>query len=107
MAADAAAEAAERLYGLPLEDFTRERDALARELRRAGRRDEAGEVAKLPKPSQVAWAVNRLARDEPGLVRALVEAGGRLREAQERAIAGGGAGALRDATAAERRAVDA
>ena len=38
------------LYGLPLADFVPARNALAKELKAAGRRDEAAEVAKLAKP---------------------------------------------------------
>ena len=100
-------DVAGRLYGLPLEEFTRERDAAARELRKAKDRDAAAVVAKLPKPSQAAWAANALARDQRGLVDDLLAAGERLREAQDAAVAGKGAGALRDAGAAERAAVDA
>ncbi|HEX2409740.1 MAG TPA: hypothetical protein VHJ39_01130 [Solirubrobacteraceae bacterium] len=100
-------ELAGRLYGLPLEDFTRERDAAARELRKAKERDTAAVVAKLPKPSQAAWSANTLAREQRGLVDDLLAAGERLREAQEAAMAGKGAEELREAGAAERAAVDA
>jgi hypothetical protein len=100
-------EVAGRLYGLPLEEFTRERDAAARELRKAKERDAAAEVAKLPKPSQGSWAANTLARERRKLVDALLAAGDELRGAQEGAVAGKGAGALRDAAAAERAAVEA
>jgi hypothetical protein len=100
-------EVAVRLYGLPLEDFTRERDAAARELRKAKERDAADAVAKLPKPSQGAWAANALAREHRDLVDALLDAGDELRAAQEDAVAGKGAAALRDAAAAEREAVEA
>lgn len=105
--ADRVDEVAGRLYGLPLEEFTRERDAAARELRKAKERDAAAVVAKLPKPSQASWAANTLARERRDLVDALLEAGDELREAQQGAVAGKGAGALRDAAAAERAAVDA
>jgi len=101
-------EAAGRLYGLPLEDFTRERDATARELRKAKDRESADAVAKLPKPSQGSWAANTLAREQRKLVTALLKAGDALRSAQEGAVAGkGGAAELRDAAAAERAAVEA
>jgi hypothetical protein len=105
--ADPVDEVAGRLYGLPLEDFTRERDAAARELRKAKERDVADVVAKLPKPTQAAWAANALAREHRDLVDDLLAAGDELREAQEAAVAGKGAEALREATAAEREAVDA
>jgi hypothetical protein len=105
--ADPVDEIAVRLYGLPLEEFTRERDAAARELRQAKERDTAAVVAKLPKPSQAAWAANALAREHRELVDDLLEAGEALRAAQEEALAGKGADALRDAAATERKAVDA
>ena len=105
--ADQLDDVAGRLYGLPLEDFTRERDAAARELRKAKERDAADAVAKLPKPSQGSWAANTLARERRDLVEALLDAGDELRAAQEDAVAGKGAAALRDAAAAEREAVEA
>jgi hypothetical protein len=106
--ADPVEEAAGRLYGLPLEDFTRERDAAARELRKAKERDAAAAVAKLPKPSQGSWAANTLARERSDLVEALLEAGDELRAAQEGAVSGkAGAAELREAAAEERAAVEA
>jgi hypothetical protein len=105
--ADAVQDVAGRLYGLPLEDFTRERDGAARELRRAKERDAADAVKKLPKPSQAAWAANTLARERRDLVDALLAAGDELRDAQDAAVAGKGAASLRDAATAERAAVDA
>ena len=71
-----------RLYGADLDAFVRERSAAARELRGEGKRAEAAAVAKLPKPSVAAWMVNRVAREEPDLVAALLDAGARLREVQ-------------------------
>src|SRR5439155_5144479 len=71
-----------------------------------GDRDEAERVRALQKPSQTAWAVNQLARRRHDEVAALLEAGERLRRAQAEALgAPGGAGAVREATAAERQAV--
>jgi hypothetical protein len=105
--ADPVEDVAGRLYSLPLEDFTRERDAAARELRKAKERDAATVVAKLPKPTQAAWAANALAREHRDLVDDLLAAADELRAAQEAAVAGKGADALREAAAAERAAVDA
>jgi len=99
--ADPVEEAAERLYGLPFEDFIAERDATAKALRKDGEKEAAAEVAKLPKPSQVAWVANQLGRagaDE------FLAAGDAVREAQ---LGGGGREALREAMAAQRAAVDA
>jgi len=101
VAADPVDEAADRLYGLPFEAFVAERDAVAKELRKAGEKDAAAAIAKLAKPSQVAWAANQLAR---GGVEELLAAGAALREAQ---LGGGDREALRAATASERRAVEA
>jgi hypothetical protein len=95
------------LYGLPLERFTAERNTLAKELRRSGRRDEAERVAKLRKPSVAAWAVNQLARTQRRELEALFNAGDALQRAQADLLAKrGDAHALRAAVDAEREAVD-
>jgi hypothetical protein len=96
----------DELYGLPLERFVPERGALARELRTAGRRDEAAEVTALRKPSVAAWAVNQLVRSQRAAVDELFTAGDRLRDAQSAVLAGhGDAGALRAGADAVRVAV--
>jgi hypothetical protein len=76
------------LYDLPLEEFTKARNDLAARLRKAHQSDAAGEVRALKKPTVVAWAANRLARDEPKLTTELLEAGETLRTTQQRALAG-------------------
>jgi len=63
----------DRLYALPLEEFTSERDELAKRLRKDGDRDAAAAVKALKKPSVAAWAVNQVRRDRPDDVRRLVE----------------------------------
>jgi hypothetical protein len=100
------ADEADRLYGLPLEDFVSERDAAAKALRRAGDRDAADALAKLPKPTPAAWAANQVARTEPEILDAFLASGTALREAQEAALAGD-ASSLREATRAQRAAVEA
>jgi hypothetical protein len=90
------------LYGLPLEEFTKERDALAKELRQGGNKEAADEVKALRKPPVSAWTVNQLARRHPQEMRALVKAGEGLRKAQRSAAGGAGPDALRDATRAHR-----
>ena len=96
------------LYGLPLERFTAERNALARHLRREGRRDQAAEVAKLRRPSVAAWAVNQLVRTQKREIAALHRAGDALVSAQASLLGGGGdASSLREAAEAQRVAVDA
>jgi len=94
------------LYGLPLEEFTKARDELAKELRRAGRKEAADEVKTLRKPSVSAWTVNQLARRRPQEIRGLVKAGEELRKAQRAAVGGRGPKALRDASRSHRDRLD-
>jgi hypothetical protein len=100
-------EPIDRLYGLPLEEFVAARDALAKELRAAGDRDEATAVKKLAKPTRAAWAVNMLARSHADEVRALVDAGAALAGAQEELLGGAEPAVLRQAAEAARALVDA
>lgn len=99
-------EEVSRLYGLPLDEFTAERDALAKRLRGDGRRDEAAEIKALKKPNLPAWAINQGVRDDPDAVESLIEAGERLNDAQASALEGGGAGELREAMAGQTAAVE-
>src|SRR5918998_1397371 len=92
------------LYGLPLDEFTAARNALAKELAKA-KDPRAAEVKGLAKPSVAAWAVNQLARRRRKDVDALLDAGARLREAQAGALGGGDPAELREALRAERDAV--
>lgn len=102
----APADRISRLFDLPLDAFTAERNALAAELRSEGDREGAAAVKALRKPSRVAWAVNQLVRAEPDLVEALLGAGGELRQAHRQAASGRGAAQLRGAAEAERAAVE-
>jgi hypothetical protein len=96
------------LYDLPLEEFTKARNDLVARLRKAHQSEAAAEVRGLKKPTLVAWAANRLARDEPKLTAALLEAGERLRETQQRALGGQAKqDEVADAAAAEREAIRA
>jgi hypothetical protein len=96
----------DRLYGVPPEAFVSERDALAERLRQAHQSEAAATVAKLKKPVATAWAVNRLAREQPDALAALLTAAARLRTAQKRALGGtGGRAEVGAAQSAEREAV--
>jgi hypothetical protein len=98
----------DELYGLPPERFVPERNALARELRRAGRRDEAAEVAALRKPSAAAHVVNQLAREHEPRLHRLFEAGDVLTDVQSEVLAGQADGrTLGEAAERERAAVSA
>jgi hypothetical protein len=96
----------ERLYGLPLEQFTPARDELARALRRDGQREASAAIKALRKPNLPAWALNQAQRRDPERAAELLRAGAELRAAQQRVVAGGDRGELREAAAAERRLVD-
>jgi hypothetical protein len=95
------------LYGLPIDSFVAERDALAKAIRAEGDRARAAEVAKLRKPSVAAWAVNQLVRTQRREVAELFEAGDQLQRAQSDLLAGRAEGqALREAAERERVAVE-
>jgi hypothetical protein len=93
------------LYALPLEEFTAGRNALARRLKSEGDSEAADQVAALAKPSVPVWAINQLARQEKARMGTLLDAGAKLRKAQERALSGGDSDALRTAQAEEREAI--
>jgi hypothetical protein len=95
---------ADELYGLPDDEFTAARDALAKRLRGEKRREEADEVKALRRPNVVAGAINRAVREHGA--DDLLAAGAALREAHEALLSGDGdAAAVREATARERDAV--
>src|SRR5580693_9537854 len=99
---------ADELYGLPLDRFVPERAAFAKQLRSAGDRAGAAEVAALRKPSVAAWAVNQLVRTQPRAIKELYASGDDLVSAQERLMSGDGdSRSLREANTRERSAVDA
>jgi hypothetical protein len=98
-------EELDRLYALPLDEFTAARNELAKRLRKESRREEADLVKALSKPSVAAWAVNQLAHRRTKRLRALLEAADALRSAQERALKGSGGDELREASQRERQLV--
>ena len=104
MAAD---DEVDRLYSLPLEEFTAARNKLAAALKKEGKAAEADEVKNLRKPSLSAWAVNQLARKERMQVRSLVTSADRLRKAQEGLLQGGAADELRASVERQREVVGA
>jgi hypothetical protein len=97
-------EALDQLYGAALAEFVTLRKELAAQLKAAGDADDAKELAKARRPTTAAWALNQLAREEPQLVDAVIDAGDQVRRAQEDA-APGQADALRETAAARRRIV--
>lgn len=98
-------QAADELYGLPPGEFTRARDARAKELRTGGDREAADAVKGLRRPTVAAWALNQLARRRAKDVERLVKAGEALRAAQEELLAGGDREAFQQAASRERELV--
>jgi hypothetical protein len=94
------------LYGLPIDEFTKTRDELAKELRKKGKKEAADEVKALRKPSVSAWVINQLARRHPQEMKALVKAGDDLRKAQRGAVGGRDPEQLREATRSHRDRLD-
>jgi hypothetical protein len=94
-------EIADRLYALPIEEFTSARNDAAAELRKEGRRDEAEEVKALRKPTAAAAAVNRLVREHGDQVEEYLAAAAALRDAQF-----AGKGDVAAATKLERETLD-
>jgi hypothetical protein len=75
-------EEIERLYGLPLEEFTAARNELAGDLSKEGRPADVARVRKLKKPPVSVWAVNRLAREDARSMQRLLELVDELRDAR-------------------------
>lgn len=103
--ADAIVQESQKLYRLPLPEFTAARNARAKELKQEDP-TLAAAVAALPKPSVAAAALNELVREDPSEVRALVQSGKRLRQAQESAVAGKKGADLNAAVQEHRAALD-
>jgi hypothetical protein len=92
----------DRLYGLPLDEFVRERDELARRLNRDGDREAAARVKALRKPTVGAWALNQAVRRRRVETDALLNTGQRLRDAHEQLLSGGDPAVLRETMEEER-----
>jgi hypothetical protein len=70
------------LFKLPLDEFTTARNALAAQLKKAGRAMEAERVKSLAKPPAPAWAVNQLHWQNPRAIDQLAAVAERVRKAQ-------------------------
>src|SRR6478609_4603860 len=92
------------LYALEPGEFVAARNALAKRMKTAGEKDGAAAVAKLGRPTIVAWALNQAAREDPERIAELIDAAGRVARAQTDLMAGGDAAELRSATTAQRSA---
>lgn len=92
----------DRLYELPLDEFTAARNDLSKRARKSGGKDVVATIKALPKPTISAWAVNQLARRQRGLIEAFVATSATAMAAQRRVFAGAGDVALREAMHAQR-----
>jgi hypothetical protein len=99
-------EEVDRLYGLPLDDFTRARDELARRIRQEGDGARSADVKQLRKPNLPAWVVNQLARQRELDMQRLVKAGERLASAQAEAIRGQSGDAFLEARRDQQHALE-
>src|SRR5919201_6392463 len=97
----------DRLYGLPLDEFTRARAELARRIRQEGDSERAAEIKLLRKPSLPAWVINQLARQRELDMQRLLKAGEQLAGAQAEAIRAQSGDAFLEARRDERHALDA
>src|SRR5512132_28280 len=72
----------DRLYQLPLNEFTSARDELVKRLRTEGEREQAEEIKTLRKPTAAVWPVNQLVRERQLDVQRLLKAGESLAKSQ-------------------------
>src|SRR3954467_6225634 len=75
----------DRLYGVPLNEFTAARDELDKDLRAQGDRERAQEFKTWRKPTAAVWLVNQLARERQLDVQRLLKAGESLTKSQAEA----------------------
>jgi hypothetical protein len=95
------------LYALPLDQFTRARDALAKEVSSKGRAKEAQAIRKLKRPVVAAWVVNRLAQEHPERIETFLASARALEKAHRRAMSGLSPEHLKEANRAFQQALDA
>jgi hypothetical protein len=95
----------DRLYALPLEEFTHERDELAKRVRDEGDADAAAAVKALKKPAVAAWAVNQVQRDRPDEVRKLIEVTEELHRVYEKLSSAGARERLEEAAQMQRELI--
>jgi hypothetical protein len=97
----------DQLYHGPIEKFTSSRNALAKQLKEAGREEQARWVKELTKPTRAAWLVNQLSQRKPADVKKLLEIGEELRRGQEKLLSGSAdRDSLRDTAGREQDAID-
>lgn len=94
-------EAADHLYGVPLDEFVSARNELAKQVKTDGGADAAKQIKALRKPTVAAWIVNQLVRAERSKVETLIALGDQMRAA----TAASDGATLRSLTADRKQAV--
>ncbi len=97
--------ALDRLYAVDLDEFTSTRNRLSSELTSAGDKTAGIQIKSLKKPNIAAWTLNQLARSHKDELEELFAATDRVRRAHRRALSGGKATDLREATDERNRVV--
>jgi hypothetical protein len=102
------ADAWRTLYAAAPEDFVKERDRLARELKAAGQGDAAAALKKAKKPALPVWALNQVAQARRELIEDLLEAGAAMADVHQALAEGGKAAAdFKGSAAGYRQAIAA
>ena len=78
----------DRLFALDPSEFIATRDAEAKELRAAGRGEDAATVKAFKRPTVAAWALNQVVRAQPDAIDEFLALSGELRTEQEAALSG-------------------
>lgn len=81
--AESVDEALSALYAAPLEEFVARRDAAAKQRKAAGDAAGAKRISAAHKPTQAAWALNALARENEPELTSLLQAGAAVARAQQ------------------------
>lgn len=95
----------DEIYGGDPAEFTKRRDALAKDMRKDGD-DRAAAVKKLKRPTKAAGIINRISLSRSKEVEAVLKAGEELRKAQERLGKPDAKERLRTAATQQREAID-
>jgi hypothetical protein len=96
----------DRLYRLPLGEFTAARNDLAKQLRDEGQTDQAEQVKALKKPSVAVWLANQLAHEDEVDIKRLLKAGEALTNSQAQLAGGRSSDDFLEARREEQRALE-
>ena len=95
----------DRLFAVPLDEFTKLRNEMAARARQDGNQEAATRIAALRKPSASAWVINQISRSSQIDLQRLINAGEALEQAQRLSLSGKGASGFEAARKDESDAV--